>query len=54
MLDVFGIGFTILMVVLVIIKAVQLDRTEPWFQTFQPRKNTQTTSSKPWQRNRPT
>lgn len=32
MLDLFGIMFSSLMMVVVLIRAVQLDRTHPWFE----------------------
>jgi hypothetical protein len=33
MLDLFGIMFSSVMMLMVIIRAVQLDRIQPWFQT---------------------
>ncbi len=37
MLDLFGILFSSTIMMLVIFRAVQLDRTQPWFQTIKRR-----------------
>ena len=37
MLDLFGILFSSTIMMLVILRAVQLDRTQPWFQTIKRR-----------------
>ena len=38
MLDLFGIMFSSLMMVVVIVRAVQLDRTLPWFEISSPKR----------------
>jgi hypothetical protein len=36
MLDLLGILFSSIMMVLVILRAIQLDRTQPWFRPAEP------------------
>ncbi len=45
MLDAFGILVSTIMIVIVVVNAVRLDKTEPWFQT---RKDDAATAGKPW------
>ena len=53
MLDIFGIVFTTVLMLAVVVKAVRLDRIQPWFAT--PRKKNPdaaaaTTDAKRWKR----
>lgn len=51
MLDVFvGIGFTSVMILLIVFRAIGLDRVEPWFVPFKPRQGTTAGGSVPWRR----
>ncbi len=47
MLDLTGIMFSSIMMLIVIVRALQLDRTQPWFQTV---KATQAATKPAWQR----
>jgi hypothetical protein len=50
MLDLTGIIFSSVMMLMVIIRALQLDRTQPWFQTIGPREDPKAARHRPWQR----
>ena len=48
MLDLAGIMFSSVMMLLVIIRAVQIDQTQPWFQTVKRKEKIQDKKSQPW------
>ena len=48
MLDLTGITLSCLVMMLIIIRAVRLDRVQPWFQTI--KLKSAVTSAKVWQR----
>jgi hypothetical protein len=51
MLDVFvGIGFTSVMILLILLHAVRLDRTQPWFTPFTPKEKPTKANPTPWKR----
>jgi hypothetical protein len=51
MLDVFvGIGLTSIMILFIIVRAIRLNRTEPWFAPFKPREKPGNTAATPWRR----
>jgi hypothetical protein len=50
MLDMAGIVFSSVMMVLAIVRAVQLDRTLPWFQKITRNANVAAATRRPWQR----
>jgi hypothetical protein len=51
MLDLAGILFSSVMMLFVIVRAVQLDRSEPWFQTISRKKEDAGQSApRPWRR----
>ena len=50
MLDLTGIVFSSVMMLIVIIRALRLDRSEPWFQTVKPQDDKKPRSPKVWQR----
>jgi len=51
MLDVFvGIGFVSLLIMFTVVRAIRLNRTEPWFVPFRPRDKGQAASQAPWRR----
>ncbi len=50
MLDIAGILFSSIMMLIVIVRAVQLDRTQPWFQTIAVKDNQPKLRVRPWQR----
>jgi hypothetical protein len=53
MLDLTGIMFSSIMMLMVIIRALQLDRIQPWFQTLKALPPAPA-SKRPWQRQKPT
>ena len=52
MLDLFGIMFSSIVMMLVIVRAVQLDRTQAWFQALKRREIAPTPETRPWSRRR--
>ena len=52
MLDLFGITFTGLMMMLIAVQALKRDRAEPWFQTFKRETDPKAARQMPWQRGR--
>jgi hypothetical protein len=50
MLDTFGILFSSVMVLAIIIRAVRLDRTQPWFQQLKRPEKLEPTDTRPWRR----
>ena len=52
MLDLFGIMFSSTIMMLVIIRAVQLDRTQAWFQSLKGQEIAQKPETRPWSRRR--
>jgi hypothetical protein len=52
MLDVAGILFSCIMMLMVIVRAVQLDRTQPWFQAVKPLEGAKTEKPGTWKRGR--
>jgi hypothetical protein len=51
MLDVFvGIGFTSVMIMFILFRAVRMDRMQPWFTPFRPREKAANASQTPWKR----
>jgi hypothetical protein len=50
MLDLFGIMFSSMMMLMVIIRAVQLDRTQPWFQKVKRKDAPASAEKQGWQR----
>ncbi len=51
MLDLTGILFSSVMMVMVIVRALQLDRTQPWFQKIKRQQKPTPTQQRAWQRN---
>jgi hypothetical protein len=51
-LDLFGIMFSSIIMMLVIVRAVQLDRTQAWFQSLKPREIAPKPETRPWKRHR--
>jgi hypothetical protein len=49
-LDLFGIMFSSIIMMLVIVRAVQLDKTQPWFQSIKRRETSVKPKSAPWRR----
>lgn len=55
MLDLAGIMFSTIMMIIAVSNAVRLDRTRPWFERTVPKPdnpNSQSTTRRPWQRDR--
>jgi hypothetical protein len=52
MLDLAGILFSSVMMLVVIVRAVRLDRTQPWFQTIKRPSTPAEQNTKPWRRRR--
>ncbi len=50
MLDLAGILFSSIMMLIVIVRAMRLDRTQPWFQAISVKDSPPTPGAKPWQR----
>ena len=50
MLDLFGIMFSSVMMLMVIIRAVQLDRAQPWFQKMNRKEAPVSSEKQVWQR----
>ncbi|MDR3534773.1 MAG: hypothetical protein P4L90_29945 [Rhodopila sp.] len=50
MLDLAGILFSSVMILMVIVRAVQLDRIQPWFQTVKRKDGPAASSKRVWQR----
>jgi hypothetical protein len=50
MLDLTGILFSSVMMMIVIVRAVRADRTEPWFQTIKRVDKPLGAQKRPWQR----
>ena len=50
MLDLAGIMFSSVMILFVIVRAVQLDLTQPWFQTIARKGDAGKSKPRPWQR----
>lgn len=51
MLDLFGIVFTSVMILAVIVRALQADRTQPWFQAVKREEDAQpATDKRVWRR----
>jgi hypothetical protein len=50
MLDLFGIMFSSVMMLMVIIRAVQLDRAQPWFQKVKRKDAPVPAEKQGWQR----
>jgi hypothetical protein len=48
MLDLTGIMFSSVMMLMVIIRAVQLDRTQAWFQSVKRKEKAQDEKARPW------
>lgn len=48
MLDLTGILFSSVMMLIVIVRALQLDRVQPWFQTVKPRQTRAPAAQTPW------
>lgn len=49
MLDLTGIVFSSVMMLLVIVRALQLDRAQPWFQSIKRKQDDKPAAAKPWQ-----
>jgi hypothetical protein len=50
MLDTFGILFSSVMVLAIIIRAVRLDRTQPWFAQPKPPEKPEPPNTRPWRK----
>jgi hypothetical protein len=50
MLDLTGIMFSSVMMLIVIVRAVQLDRSQPWFQKIKRTDEPAPTVKRPWYR----
>jgi hypothetical protein len=50
MLDLTGIMFSSIMMLMVIIRALQLDRTQPWFQKLKRKEGSPSPEKRIWQR----
>ena len=50
MLDNAGIIFSTVMMLVVMIRAIRLDREQPWFQTLQLKRQGANEASRPWSR----
>ena len=50
MLDIAGILFSSVMILFVIVRAVQLDRNQPWFQTIARKDELGKSALQPWRR----
>ena len=50
MLDLAGIMFSSIMMMMVIVRAVRMDRTQPWFQTVKRKDDTAGKDNGPWRR----
>jgi hypothetical protein len=54
MLDLTGIMFSSVMMLMVVVRALQLDRAQPWFQTLKRNEVPVTADTRSWKRrNRP-
>jgi hypothetical protein len=49
-LDLAGIMFSSIMMLIVIVRALRLDRTQPWFQTITIKDTPPKGGARPWQR----
>jgi hypothetical protein len=49
MIDIAGILFSSVMVLIIIVRAVQFDRVQPWFQTLPRKDDAGTSTRRPWQ-----
>ena len=49
-LDLTGIMFSSIMMLMVIVRAMQLDRSQPWFQKIKPKQDTSSPEKRVWQR----
>jgi hypothetical protein len=52
MLDLAGILLSSMMMLIVIVRAVRMDRSQPWFQTVKPRKVPAEKEAQRWRRER--
>ena len=52
MLDMAGILFSSMMLLIVILRSVRLDRSQPWFQNVKPRKAPGEKKPRDWRRER--
>ncbi len=50
MLDLAGIMFSSIMMMFVIIRAVKVDRTQPWFQSIKRKETAEAKQNGPWRR----
>jgi hypothetical protein len=50
MLDLTGIMFSSVLMLIVIVQAVRLDRIQPWFQAFKPKTKTVENATQAWRR----
>jgi hypothetical protein len=50
MLDLTGIMFSSVMMLMVIVRALQIDRTQPWFQKVKRKEAPTPTDKRAWQR----
>jgi hypothetical protein len=50
MLDLTGILFSSVMMLMVIIRAVRLDAVQPWFQAIKRKEGPTSANRRPWQR----
>jgi hypothetical protein len=50
MLDLTGILFSSVMMLMVIVRAVQLDRAQPWFQALKRKETPASANKRAWQR----
>ncbi len=50
MLDLTGILFSSIMMLMVIIRAVRLDAIQPWFQQVKLKESATSANQRPWQR----
>lgn len=50
MLDIAGILFSSVMMLFVIVRAVRLDRSQPWFQTIAGKGEPRKPAQRPWRR----
>ncbi len=50
MLDLSGIVISSVMMLLVIIRAIKLDREQPWYQTVKIKDAVKSAAQRPWQR----
>jgi hypothetical protein len=50
MLDLFGIMFSSTIMMLVVARAVRLDRSQPWFQSIKRREAKVKPANRPWRR----